>query len=80
MQNSTVERARWWSRFSSAKSSYMVVLIVLVAALALAGCNRRQQAEPTATSPPAHRHARAAYGYTGPADRYAYTGPADRHT
>ncbi|MCY3899754.1 MAG: APA family fibronectin-binding glycoprotein [Caldilineaceae bacterium] len=52
MQNSTVERARWWSRFSSAKSSYMVVLIVLVAALALAGCNRRQQAEPTATSPP----------------------------
>ena len=52
MQNSTVERARWWSRFSTAKSSYMVVLIVLVAALALAGCNRRQQAEPTATSPP----------------------------
>lgn len=52
MQNSTVERARWWSRFSSAKSSYTVVLIVLVAALALAGCNRRQQAEPTATSPP----------------------------
>ncbi len=52
MQNSTVERARWWSRFSSAKSSYMVVLIVLVAALVFAGCNRRQQAEPTATSPP----------------------------
>ena len=52
MQNSTVERARWLSRFSTAKSSYMVVLIVLVAALALAGCNRRQQAEPTATSPP----------------------------
>ncbi|MDE0198551.1 MAG: APA family fibronectin-binding glycoprotein [Caldilineaceae bacterium] len=52
MQNSTVERARWWSRFSSAKPSYMVVLIVLVAALVFAGCNRRQQAEPTATSPP----------------------------
>lgn len=52
MHNSTVERARWWSRFSSAKSSYMVVLIVLVAALVFAGCNRRQQAEPTATSPP----------------------------
>ncbi|MXX27892.1 MAG: hypothetical protein F4Z82_20920 [Caldilineaceae bacterium SB0668_bin_21] len=30
----------------------MVVLIVLVAALVFAGCNRRQQAEPTATSPP----------------------------
>jgi len=30
----------------------MVVLIVLVAALALAGCNRRQQAEPTATAVP----------------------------
>jgi hypothetical protein len=40
------------SRFSSAKSSYMVVLIVLVAALALAGCNRRQQAEPTNTPVP----------------------------
>lgn len=59
MQNSTVERARWLgrhiqrlSRFSSAQSSYMVVLIVLVAALALAGCNRRQQAEPTATAVP----------------------------
>lgn len=52
MQNSTVERARWLSRFSTAKSSYMIVLIVLLAALALAGCNRRQQAEPTATSPP----------------------------
>ncbi len=59
MQNSTVERARWLgrhiqrlSRFSSAQSSYMVVLIVLVAALALAGCNRRQQAEPTATPVP----------------------------
>lgn len=58
MQNSTVERARWLgrhiqrlSRFSSAQSSYMVVLIVLVAALALAGCNRRQ-AEPTATPVP----------------------------
>lgn len=51
MQNSTVERARWLGRFSSAQSSYMVVLIVLVAALALAGCNRRQ-AEPTATSVP----------------------------
>ena len=52
MQNSTVERARWLSRFSTAKSSYMVVLIVLVAALALAGCNRRQQAEPTDTPVP----------------------------
>lgn len=52
MQNSTVERARWLRRLFSAKPSYMVVLIVLVAALALAGCNRRQQAEPTATSPP----------------------------
>ena len=59
MQNSTVERARWLgrhiqrlSRFHSAQSSYMVVLIVLVAALALAGCNRRQQAEPTATPVP----------------------------
>ena len=59
MQNSTVERASWLgrhiqrlSRFSSAQSSYMVVLIVLVAALALAGCNRRQQAEPTATPVP----------------------------
>ncbi len=58
MQNSTVERARWLgrhikrlSRFSSAQSSYMVVLIILAAALALAGCNRRQ-AEPTATSVP----------------------------
>ena len=52
MQNSTVERARWLSRFSTAKSSYMVVLIVLVAALALAGCNRRQQAAPTDTPVP----------------------------
>lgn len=59
MQFSTVESARWLgrhikrlSRFSSAQSSYMVVLIVLVAALALAGCNRRQQAEPTATAVP----------------------------
>lgn len=52
MQNSKTERARWLGRLSSAKSSYMVVLIVLVAALALAGCNRRQQEEPTATSPP----------------------------
>lgn len=58
MQFSTVESARWLgrhikrlSRFSSGQSSYMVVLIVLVAALALAGCNRRQ-AEPTATSVP----------------------------
>ncbi|MCY4079728.1 MAG: APA family fibronectin-binding glycoprotein [Caldilineaceae bacterium] len=52
MQNSTVERTRWLSRFSTAKSSYLVVLIVLVAALALAGCNRRQQAEPTDTPVP----------------------------
>ena len=59
MQISTVERARWLgrhikrlSRFSPARSSYMVVLIVLVAALALAGCNRRQQAEPTDTPVP----------------------------
>ena len=52
MQNSTAERARWLSRFSSANSSYMVVLIVLVAALVFAGCNRRQQAEPTATPVP----------------------------
>lgn len=52
MHNSTVERARWFGRLFPAKPSYMVVLIVLVAALALAGCNRRQQAEPTATSPP----------------------------
>ncbi len=52
MQNSKAERARWLRRLSSAKPSYMVVLIVLVAALALAGCNRRQEAEPTATSPP----------------------------
>ena len=52
MQNSTAERTRWLSRFSTAKSSYMVVLIVLVAALALAGCNRRQQAEPTDTPVP----------------------------
>ena len=52
MQNSKAERARWLRQLSSAKPSYMVVLIVLVAALALAGCNRRQQAEPTATSPP----------------------------
>ena len=60
MQISTVERARWLgrhvkrlSRFSPARSSYMVVLIVLVAALALAGCNRRQQAQPTNTPVPA---------------------------
>ena len=58
MQISTVESARWLgrqvkrlSRSYSAQPSYMVVLIVLVAALALAGCNRRQ-AEPTATSVP----------------------------
>ena len=58
MQISTVESARWLgrqvkrlSRSYSARPSYMVVLIVLVAALALAGCNRRQ-AEPTATSVP----------------------------
>ena len=59
MQILTTNHARWLgrhikrlSRFSTAQSSYMVVLIVLVAALALAGCNRRQQAEPTATSVP----------------------------
>ncbi len=59
MQILTTKHARWLgrhikrlSRFSTAQSSYMVVLIVLVAALALAGCNRRQQAEPTATSVP----------------------------
>ncbi len=58
MQFSTPESARWLgrqvkrvSRFYSAQPSYMVVLIVLVAALALAGCNRRQ-AEPTATAVP----------------------------
>ena len=57
MQMSTVERARWLgrhvkrlSRFSSAQSSYSVALIVLVLALTLAGCNRRQQAEPTRTA------------------------------
>lgn len=59
MQILTTNHARWLgrrikrlSRFSTAQSSYMVVLIVLVAALALAGCNRREQAEPTATSVP----------------------------
>ena len=59
MQMSTVERARWLgrhvkrlSRFSSAQSSYSVALIVLVLALTLAGCNRRQQAEPTARPQP----------------------------
>ena len=60
MQFSTVERARWLgrqvkglSRFSSAKSSYSVALIVLILALTLAGCNRnRQQAEPTDTPVP----------------------------
>ena len=59
MQILTTNHARWLgrhikrlSRFSTAQSSYMVVLIVLVAALALAGCNRREQAEPTAMPVP----------------------------
>jgi hypothetical protein len=59
MQISTVERARWLgrrvkrlSRFVPAQSSLRVVLIVLVFAVALAGCNRRQQAQPTATPEP----------------------------
>ena len=59
MQYSTDERARWLgrrvkrlSRFVPAQSSLRVVLIVLVFAVALAGCNRRQQAQPTATPEP----------------------------
>ena len=58
MQISTVERARWLgrrakrlSRFLPGQSSHRVVLIVLVLALTLAGCNRRQE-EPTATPVP----------------------------
>lgn len=59
MQIFNAEHARWLgrrikqlSRFSPAQPSYLVVLIVLVAALALAGCNRRSEAEPTATAVP----------------------------
>ena len=86
MQISTVERARWLgrhvkrlSRFSPARSSHMVVLIVLVAALALAGCNRRQQAEPTDTPvPPTETPVPPTDTPVPPTDT-TYAGTADRH-
>ena len=51
MQNSKVERTSWLSRLVPRRSTYWVVLMAVVLALTIAGCNRRR-AEPTATPEP----------------------------